>query len=138
MVHHTEWDRKVGMQGDNDEMDEIIKEMAPGGSHYHAFKDGSVKSDAQILHDGVSTKVVHKGAAYDHSLPSLYHGKWYDSDSFRKVFSSEKSEPSFFMSVIRVMSLLLVLFICIKILGMVMKAMKIPKSKSRSKKSRSR
>ena len=83
MVHHTEWDRKIDQQGgymqkDHNEMEKIIKEMAPGGKHYHAFKDGSVKTDAQILSAG-SSHTVHKGAPYDSSLPSFNHGQWYHS-----------------------------------------------------------
>ena len=89
MVHHTEWDRKTDqrgayMQKDHDEMEEIIKEMAPGGKNYHSFNDGSIKSDSRILHEGASAIVDHRGKDYDHSLPSFYHGQWYQSsNSFR-------------------------------------------------------
>lgn len=132
MVHHTEWDRKIDqrgglMQKDHDEMEEIIKEMAPGGNHDHAFKYGSVKSDSQILHEGASASVVHRGKAYDHSLPSLYHGEWY------------QSSYSFMLSVIKVCMSILVVFIAMKFFMMVTKPMvkRSSKSKSRSR-SRSR
>ena len=130
MVHHTEWDRKIDqrggfMQKDHDEMEEIIKEMAPGGKHYHAFKDGSVKSDSQILNTGASASVVHRGKDYDHSLPSFYHGQWYQS-SF-----------SFMMSVIKVFMTILVVFIAVKFLMMATKPMVKRSSRSKSK-SRSR
>ena len=47
-------------------MDDIIREMAPGGTHHRAFHGG----------DSRSSEVVHKGAPYDRSLPSLYNGVW--------------------------------------------------------------
>jgi hypothetical protein len=124
MVHHTECDRKIDqrggyMQKDQNEIEEIIKEMAPGGSHYHAFKDGSVKSDSQILHDGASATVVHRGADYDHSLPSFYHGKWY------------QSYHSFMMSVLKVFLLIIVTFMAMKFLMMTTKP--LGKRSSRSK-----
>ena len=107
MVHHTEWDRKIDqkggyMQKDHNEMEEIIKEMA-AGNHYYAFKDESVKSDSQILHDGASTTVVvHRGADYDHSLPSLYNGKW--------------CSHFFMMSVLKVFLFIILTFIALKFL----------------------
>ena len=130
MVHHTEWDRKIDqrggfMQKDHDEMEQIIKEMAPGGKHYHAFKDGSVKSDSQILHEGASASVVHRGKAYDHFLPSFYHGQWY------------QSSYSFMMSVMKVIMTILVLFIAMKFLMMATKPMVKRSSRSKSR-SRSR
>ncbi len=128
MVHHTEWDRKMDkrggyMQNDHDEMEQIIKEMAPGGAHYHPFKDGSVKTDSQIVHAGASAAVVHKGASYDPSLPSFYHGQWY------------QSSYSFFMGAVRGMSLILFVYFFMKILSMASKAMnkRTSRSKSRSR-----
>lgn len=130
MVHHTEWDRQIDqrggfMQKDHDEMEEIIKEMAPGGKHYHAFKDGSVKSDSQILHEGASATVVHRGKDYDHSLPSFYHGKWY------------QSSYSFMMGVIKVFFSILVIFIAMNFFMMATKPMVKRSSRSKSR-SRSR
>ena len=130
MVHHTEWDRKMDqrggyMQKDHDEMEQIIKEMAPGGKHYHAFKDGSVKTDSQILHDGASATVVHRGKDYDHSLPNFYHGKWY------------QSSDSFMMSVMKVFISILVIFLAMKLFMMAKKTMVKRSSRSKSK-SRSR
>ena len=132
MVHHTEWDRKIDqrggyMQKDHDEMEEIIKEMAPGGKHYHAFKDGSVKSDSQILHDGASATVMHRGVDYDHSLPSFYHGEWY------------QSSHSFMMSVLKVFLFIIVTFMAMKFLMMATKPTGKHSSRSKSRsKSRSR
>ena len=130
MVHHTEWDRKIDqrgglMQKDHDQMEEIIKEMAPGGKHYHAFKDGSVKYDSQILHEGASASVVHRGKAYDHSLTSFHHGKWY------------QSSYSFMLSVIKVFMSILVVFIAMKFFMMASKPMVKRSSRSKSR-SRSR
>lgn len=128
MVHHTEWDRKIDqrggyMQQDHDEMEDIIKEMAPGGKHYHAFKDGSVKNDSQILHEGVSATVVHRGKDYDHSLPSFYHGKWY------------QSSDSFMISVIKVFAFLLIVSVALRFLVIVTKprGKRSSRSKSRSR-----
>ena len=131
MVHHTEWDGKLDqsgyMQKDHNEMEEIIKEMAPGGNHYHAFKDGSLKSDSQILHDGASATVVHRGKDYNNSLPNFYHGKLY------------QSSHSLMMSVLKVfltfIVTFIVTFIALKCFMMVSKL--IGKRSSRSK-SRSR
>lgn len=127
MVHHTEWDRKIDqrggyMQKDHDEMEEIIKEMAPEGKHYHAFKDGSVKSDSQIKHEGASATVVHRGKAYDHSLPSFYNGKWY------------QSSYSFMMSVLKVFLFIIITCIALKFFMMAAKPFKrSSRSKSRSR-----
>jgi hypothetical protein len=132
MVHHTEWDRKIDqrggyMQKDHDEMEEIIREMAPGGKHHHAFKDGSVKSDSDILHKGASASVVHRGSDYDHSLPSFYHGKWY------------QSSDSFMMSALKAFLFIILTFIALKFFMMASKSMgkRSSRSKSRSR-SRSR
>jgi hypothetical protein len=81
MVHHTEWDRRYdkrtgSMQKDHDEMEDIIREMQPGGKHYHAPGTG-VKSDKQILRKARKHMVHAGGKDYDHSLYSLHHGKWY-------------------------------------------------------------
>lgn len=131
-MHHTDWDRMTNqrygyMQKDHDEMEEIIKEMASGGKHYHAFKDGSVKSDSKILHEGASASLVHKGKDYDHSLPSFYHGKWY------------RSSDSFMMKILKVILFIILTFIALKFFMMASKSMgkRSSRSKSRSK-SRSR
>ena len=132
MVHHSKWDRQKNyeggyMQHDHDEMKEIIKEMAPGGKHYHAFKDGSVKTDAQILHSGASAEVVHAGKSYDPSLPSFYHGQWY------------KSSNTFLMSIIRVMLLIVIVFMFLKFVKMASRKMASRKPKRSSRfKSKSR
>lgn len=131
MVHHTEWDRRKDQQGgfmqkDHDEMEEIIKEMAPGGKHYHAFKDGSLKSDSQILHEGALESVAHRGKAYDHNLPSFSHGKWY------------KSSDSFILSVIKVFMSILLVFIAIKFFMMATKPMRVKRSSRSKSRSRSR
>lgn len=131
MVHHTEWDRerdKQGgfMQGDHDTMEQIIKEMAPGGKHYHAFKDGSVKSDKVILAEGAGAKVVHTGKDYDHSLPSWYHGEWYTSSHL------------LLMSFVRLFMFILFGFVGIKLISMASKSIQLKRSKSKAKsKSRS-
>jgi len=96
------------MQKDHDEMEEIIKEMAPGGKHYHAFKDGSLKSDSQILHEGASER------------------KWY------------KSSDSFMLSVIKVFMSILVVFIAIKFFMMATKPMRVKRSSRSKSRSRSR
>jgi hypothetical protein len=126
MVHHTEWDRKIDqrggyMQKDHDEMEDIIKEMAPGGKHYHAFKYGSVKSDDQILQNGASATVVHRGVYYDNSLPSLYNGKWY------------QSSHSFMMSVLKVFLFIILTFIALKFLIMATKLTGKRSSRSKSR-----
>ena len=131
MVHHTEWDRKTDqrggyMQKDHDEMEEIIREMSPGGKHYHAFQDGSVKTDAQIKHEGSSSQVVHRGKSYDHSLPSLYHGKWYPS-------SQVSNQSSFFMTMVDLIIFIIFVFCFLKIAKMVWKTKSKSKSKSKSK-----
>lgn len=135
MVHHNEWDRKLNekngyMQKDHDEMEEIVKEMAPGGNHYHAFKDGSVgsvKSDSNNLNERTS---VHRGKYYDHSLPSFYHGKWSNPNP-------NQSSDSVMMSVIKVFAFLLVASFALKCLMMVTKSSKKRSSRSKSR-SRSR
>jgi len=71
MVHHTEWDRKVDqrggyMQKDHDEMEEIIKEIAPVGKHYPAFKHGSAKYDSHC-----SPSFYHRGYQSSHSMISV-------------------------------------------------------------------
>lgn len=119
MVHHTEWDRKIDqrggyMQKDHDEMEEIIKEMAPEGKHYHAFKDGSVKSDSQTKHEGASATVVHRGKDYDHC--------WY------------QSSHSFMMSVLKVFLFIIITCIALKFFMMAAKPFKrSSRSKSRSR-----
>ena len=107
MVHHNEWDRAMNhssgyMQKDKNEMEEIIKEMSPGGKHYHPFNDGNVLTDSQILRNGASSETVHKGAPYDRSLPSFYHGHWY------------KSSHSALMSITKVMAFIVVVFVALK------------------------
>ena len=133
MVHHTEWDREQDkrhglMQSDHDEMEQIIKEMGPGGKHYHAFKDGSVKSDSQIMAKGASGTVVHRGKDYDHSLPSLYHGKWH------KPSNASLSMMSF----VRLLLLIACGFFAIKLITMAAKSMTVkrPRSRSRSRSKR--
>ena len=131
MVHHTEWDRKIDerggyMQKDHDEMEEIIREMSPGGKHYHAFTDGSVKTDAQIVKTGATSEVVHRGAPYDHSLPSFYHGSWYQNSNY------------FFKGFLEVMSLVLIVFMLVKLMGMSSKMLPFPKRTASSARYRSR
>lgn len=70
MVHHTEWDRKFDdnfgyMLKDREEMKDIIREMAPGGKHYHPEPSAS------------PLPVTPHATSNDNPLPSLYHGKWY-------------------------------------------------------------
>ena len=129
MVHHTEWDRKKNQQGgymqkDHDEMEDIIREMSPGGKHYHAFKDGSIRTDAQIVHSGASSEVVHKGKPYNPSLPSFYHGRWYQS-----------SYP-FLMSMFSIMFFILILSCIIHFFRMARRS--ITRKRSSRSKSRSR
>ena len=133
MVHHTEWDRELDkqhglMQSDHDDMEQIIKEMGPGGKHYHAFKDGSVKSDSQIMAEGTSATVVNRGKDYDHSLPSLYHGKWH------KPSNSSLS----IMSFIRLLMLIAVGFFAIKLISLAAKSMDTKRPRRSRSRSRSR
>lgn len=129
MVHHTEWDRRANqrggfMQKDHNEMEQIIKEMAPGGKHHHPFKDGSVKTDSQIHHEGSETRVAYRGVDYDHSLPSLYRGQWY------------QSSYSLFTTAVKIILFILIAFCLMQLVRLAAKNMRIyPKSLYSSKKS---